>query len=130
MKEKPSKWLIALFVGLGTVIGTLFNIPFYISGIKIKLGVIPIYIGAYIGAYFAAKGVQHLRRKKKINKKFPGNLSYNRNSLDPNIRKQFELVRGDKYALKEYATLYAKDPLISPYWIDDIIEDYMQPLSK
>ena len=73
MKEKPSKWLIALFVGLGTVIGTLFNIPFYISGIKIKLGVIPIYVGAYIGAYFAAKGVQHLRNKRKINRAFPGN---------------------------------------------------------
>lgn len=122
MEEKPSKWLIALFFGLGTML----NIPLLLFGGVFRLGAIPI----FIGAYFAAKGVQHLRRKKKINKKFPGNLSYNRNSLDPNVRKQFELVRGDKYALKEYATLYAKDLLISPYWIDDIIEDYMQPLSK
>ena len=122
MKEKPSKWLIALFVGLGTML----NVPIFAFGGYFRLGAIPI----YIGAYFAAKGVQHLHNKRKIKKAFSGNPSYNRNSLDPNIRKQFELVRGDKYALKEYATLYAKDLLISPYWIDDIIEDYMQPLSK
>ena len=130
MKEKPSKWLIALFVGLGTVIGTLFNIPFYISGIKIKLGVIPIYIGAYIGAYFAAKGVQHLRRKKKINKKFPGNLSYNRNLLAPDIRNNFEKIRGYEAAIIDYADWCASDLSINPAWKKDIIEDYMQPLSK
>ena len=122
MKEKPSKWLIALFVFLGTML----NVPIFAFGGYFRLGAIPI----YIGAYFAAKGVQHLLNKRKIKKAFSGNPPYNRYSLDPNVRKQFELVRGDKYALKEYATLYAKDLLISPYWIDDIIEDYMQPLSK
>ena len=122
MKEKPSKWLIALFVGLGTML----NVPIFALGGYFRLGAIPI----YIGAYFAAKGVQHLRRKKKINKKFPGNLSYNRNLLAPDIRNNFEKIRGYEAAIIDYADWCASDLSINPAWKKDIIEDYMQPLSK
>lgn len=122
MEEKPSKWLIALFFGLGTML----NIPLLLFGGVFRLGAIPI----FIGAYFAAKGVQHLRRKKKINKKFPGNLSYNRNLLAPDIRNNFEKIRGYEAAIIDYADWCASDLSINPAWKKDIIEDYMQPLSK
>ena len=122
MKEKPNKWLIALFFGLGTML----NIPLLLFGGVFRLGAIPI----FIGAYFAAKGVQHLRRKKKINKKFPGNLSYNRNLLAPDIRNNFEKIRGYEAAIIDYADWCASDLSINPAWKKDIIEDYMQPLSK
>ena len=122
MEEKPSKWLIALFFGLGTML----NIPLLLFGGVFRLGAIPI----FIGAYFAAKGVQHLRRKKRINKKFPGNLSYNRNLIAPDIRNNFEKIRGYEAAIIDYADWCASDLSINPAWKKDIIEDYMQPLSK
>lgn len=116
MEEKPSKWLIALFFGLGTML----NIPLLLFGGVFRLGAIPI----FIGAYFAAKGVQHLRNKRKINKAFPGNPPYSRDALDPSIRKMLESLGGDKDDLYEYTTMYAKDLLIHPAWKWHIIRDF------
>ena len=119
-KKRPSPWLIALFMFLGTV----FNFPLLAFGGYFRLGVVPI----YIGAYFAAKGTQHLIDKRKYQKRikelFPGNPPYSREILSPDIRRNFERYQGCEEDVADYAEQCARAFVINPEWKRDIIKDF------
>lgn len=119
-KKQPNPWLIALFVFLGTML----NVPIFAFGGYFRLGAIPI----WIGAYFAAKGTQHLIDKRKYQKELkknsPGNIPYSRDRLPPEVLENLELYQGyedEEAARVEY---YAGTFWINPEWKDDIIKDF------
>lgn len=119
-KKRPNPWLIALFVSLGTML----NVPIFAFGGYFRLGAIPI----WIGAYFAAKGTQHIIDKRKYQKKikelFPDNIPYSRDHLPPDIRKSLERYQGSEATVTDYVEYCAEAFLINPEWKDDIIKDF------
>lgn len=119
-KKRPNPWLIALFVFLGTML----NVPIFAFGGYFRLGAIPI----WIGAYFAAKGTQHLIDKRKYQKELkknpPGNVPYNRDLLPPDVRKNLEQYQGYEAEVTEWVEYYAGTFWINPEWKGDIIKDF------
>lgn len=119
-KKRPSPWLIALFVFLGTML----NVPIFAFGGYFRLGAIPI----WIGAYFAAKGTQHLIDKRKYQKELkknsPGNIPYSRDRLPPEVLENLELYQGYEDEVAARVEYYARTFWINPEWKDDIIKDF------